>query len=154
MKHILTIVADENDADYLTEQKEVDLSEIIHFPVLENFEGNVIRAEATMLEFLQTFAKVLTEKPRGNWTRVEFDDIKEGAGITIRSMIIKLYGISVSELDSEHFTDTTESDAAIEQWFDFLGNYLPYGEFGVHTIESISYVPVDSETLIYKRERK
>lgn len=62
----------------------------------------------------------------------------------------ELYHIDIQTLDKDEDADNPEEyyDSAFNSLREYVQEYLPYGEFGIHTIDSISYCPAGQRTVL------
>lgn len=139
--HELVIKADTNDADYITQTTGFVDGEI-HFGLNNFFSGS---ASLTMREFLSGLVNALKISPLGhhghNWSNeYDEDDIAEK---TSERTLSALFGAEYEILSDDQKED------AIENMREAIAEYLPYGDFGVHTIESIHIQPIAFKEVLF-----
>lgn len=151
---ILTIVGDTNDADYITSTSDINDDDTIDLPVLTDSKGGVYRTATghTDLSFIKTLAKVL-KMPREthhNWNRDEYGCNDHCVRETVVMLAQELYCVDIRTLDKDDDADNPEEyyDSAFNVLREYVQEYLPYGEFGIHTIDSISYCPATQRTVL------
>lgn len=151
---ILTIVGDTCDADYITSTNSINDDDTIDLPELTDSEGGVYRTATghTDLSFIEALAKVLKmpRETRHNWTRFEYDRNDHSVRETIAMLAQDLYHVDIRALDKDEDADNPEEyyESAFEVLREYVQEYLPYGEFGIHTIDSISYCPATQRTVL------
>lgn len=130
MKLYLEVVADTNDADYVTSRNEITREEI---------------------EQLKPLIKAIALQKGHNW------DTSEYARDSDRPT--RMYPEFISY--KEGYGPDDEDDYEARDWqndiINLFGEYVPYGEYGIHTIKSITVMEVQSEVDLLeelKPERK
>jgi len=124
MKKYLIVTADTNDADYITENTEIsdkDL-EILKplFKSIKNFKPYKVKYKSSCSGEIREWTHD-NNFPWGNGEYMPREDLGEK---------------SVEEIYSDH-------KEAVELFTE--GGYCPYGEYGIHTIESIEVMEVASK---------
>lgn len=159
------IIGDGNDADYEYWMHTISsLEETVLYNLGLESNNNRVTVSFTWDKLLKhlaySFKKTSETNPekwdKANWYRPEFDDFEEHA---MRTCLHFLESIGWSELyiepddiEDKHYIgeiDDEEYDRMIEQneilldqVQDYIQSFLPYGEFGVHTVESIEVIPI------------
>ncbi|QVW53930.1 hypothetical protein TaPaz_149 [Acinetobacter phage TaPaz] len=159
------IIGDGNDADYEYWMYTISsLEETVLFNLGLESNGNRVTVSFTWDELLKHLAysfkktsETNAEKSdKANWYRPEFDDFEEHAE---RTCLHFLESIGWSELyikpddieekyhmeeidDEEHERLIEQNEILLDQIADYIQSFLPYGEFGVHTVESIEVIPI------------
>lgn len=146
--HFLKISGDTNDADYIDIEHRVNpkYPERIFAPG-EVFTGS---RSVNFMELIHALCNALNmpRKTRHTWSRDEYDTI-EAALETSKWVFTILFGIHP---DSDEFLDKHGDEDAHEAVMtikEALSDNLPYGEIGIHTIESISLRPITAEEVLY-----
>jgi len=118
MKYEITITADVNDGDYTTAVNEISEEDLDTIkPLIQAIkEFKPYKVEH------ESFGKMATRTHHHNYPYGEF--IREDLGEKSPGEIYK-FGLEVHEI--------------FEQ-------YIPYGEYGIHTIESITICPLQKKT--------
>lgn len=140
--HELVIKADTNDADYIT-QTTGFVDGQVHFELNEFFSGS---PSLTMREFLAGLVNALKalhlECPsQHNWSNEYCED--GGAEKTSERTLFALFGAQYEGLHDHQKED------AIEKAREAISEYLPYGDYGVHTIESIHIQPIAFKEVLF-----
>ena len=155
-KHIIEISADTNDADYIDRRITVNLNDVV-LPVnflLDNvskeFHEYLETRSITYAELLCFFSNTLCQIPtHHNWYREDYDEMS--AAIPTVNLFLKLaFGLDLDQLEDRHDVDLTEVSEFMIEWF--YKNLIPFGEFGVHTIDSIKTYPAGEVDVFYERE--
>ena len=153
-QYVLTVVGDTNDADYITSTFDINDDDTIDLPVLTDSKGRVYKTATghTDLSFIKTLAKVLKmpRETRHNWNRDEYDSNDKCVRETVVMLAKELYCVDIRTLDKDEDADNPEEyyDSAFNSLREYVQEYLPYGEFGIHTIDSISYCPAAQHTVL------
>ena len=153
-QYVLTVVGDTNDADYITSTFDINDDDTIDLPVLTDSKGGVYQTATrhTDLSFIETLAKVLKmpRETRHNWNRDRNDRNDHCVRETIAMLAKELYHIDIQTLDKDEDADNPEEyyDSAFNSLREYVQEYLPYGEFGIHTIDSRSYCPAGQRTVL------
>jgi len=129
----IEVKADYNDADYVYNTEEIDSLNDVFLTKNELFEGS---EELQWDEFLTLLGEALREcaavpnHHRHNWSN---DDDEENilTNYTVRRFAEKI-----------GFTDKNNEDD-LENISEVIGDLIPYGEYGVHTVVSIRAIPAD-----------
>lgn len=153
-QYVLTVVGDTNDADYITSTSDINDDDTIDLPVLTDSKGGVYQTATghTDLSFIKTLAKVLNmpRETHHNWNRNGYDRNDHCVRETVIMLAQELYCVDIRTLDKDDDADNPEEyyDSAFNSLREYVQEYLPYGEFGIHTIDSISYCPVEQRTVL------
>ncbi len=150
---VLTIKGDTNDADYITASNVINDDDTLELPIFVDSAGvkYTTMQRYTELEFIQALAKVLkmTRKTRHNWTRFEYDHNDDAVRETIGMLAKEIYNIDITSLDKDEDSDEQEFyKLAFESIREYVQEYLPVGEYGIHTISSISYCPANQRVVL------
>lgn len=159
------IIGDGNDADYEYWMHTISsLEETVLYTLGLQRDALHITVSFTWDSLLKhlaySFKKTSETNPekwdKHNWYRPEFDDFEEHA---MRTCLHFLESIGWSELyiepdvieekhhageidDEEYDRLTEQNEILLDQVQDYIQSFLPYGEFGVHTVESIEVIPI------------
>lgn len=130
----ITVKADTNDADYITSTHNVDRLDDIYIHENEFFEGS---KQLRHFDFCELLSKTLTDSKsqqehRGhNWASEYSNETPK------RYTIMKfLEGLGYE------YADEDAEDDLIDQIDNLICDFLPYGDYGVHTVVSIEAIPV------------
>ena len=154
-QYVLTVVGDTNDADYITATNTINDVDTMELPALTDSDGVVHQTIQgyTKLEFIEALAKVLKlpRETRHNWTRIEYDRNDHPVRETIAMLAKELYNIDITLLDKDEDADNPEEyyESAFEVLREYVQEFLPCGEFGIHSIDSISYCPATERTVLF-----
>lgn len=119
MKHLLIITGKINAGDYINSTETVELEGNI----FKGWDSDLEEKQITVKQFFEELAHAIKLSTKGyNW---EAGGDKEGA----ISRLVDALGIS--DIEDIH-----------EAIGDRLYDFMPYYDHGVHTIESIEYVPI------------
>ncbi|UQS93948.1 hypothetical protein ABNavy1_118 [Acinetobacter phage AB-Navy1] len=146
--HILKIEGDENDADMINIEHRIN-------PEFPNriFEPNEVFKGSRAVNFMELINALasslhLPRKTTHTWTRSEFDDVS-AAIETSTWVFITLFGIDPNGHEFIEKHGDEKAYEAILQVKEALDDNLPFGEFGIHTIDSITMRPITSEETLY-----
>ena len=154
-QYVLTVVGDTNDADYITATNTINDVNTMELPALTASNGTVYQTIQgyTELEFIEALAKVLKlpRETRHNWTRFEYDRNDHPVRETIAMLAKELYNIDITLLDKDEDADNPEEyyESAFEVLREYVQKFLPSGEFGIHSVVSISYCPATQRTVLF-----
>lgn len=136
--HELVIKADTNDADYIT-QTTGFVDGQVHFELNEFFSGS---PSLTMREFLAGLVSALKIQNFGhNWSNEFCED-----GVAEKTSDRTLFALFGAQYEGLY--DHQKEDA-IENAREIISEYLPYGDYGVHTIESIHIQPIAFKEVLF-----
>lgn len=150
--HKVVITCDTNDADYidasfLVDMKNPDVEALIEADEL--FPGH---KRVSKMQLLKALIEAI-ELPRVNrhqWSRSEFDS-PSAARETCEWVFKLLFGVDVWNVDKDKAIVFDDPEMLLDQMVEIIQeSLLPYGEFGVHTISTVSYSPLFSETYMYQ----
>lgn len=134
----ITVKADTNDADYITNTHNVDRLDDIYVHENEFFEGS---KQLRYFDFCELLSKTLTDSKsqqehRGhNWASEYSNDTPK------RYTIMKfLEGLGYNP--NEDSVDEDWEDQLFNEVENLICDFLPYGDYGVHTVVSIEAIPV------------
>jgi hypothetical protein len=141
----LVIKGDTNDGDYISEEYDFDLNDKTPFIKANEYIPNT--EDITFVDLICKLAEVLKlpRKTRHNWSRDEYDD-NDSKYETIEMLIHQLYGYTLEDLETNFNIDT---DDLLEEFSEIVSDNLPYGEFGIHSIVEISYLPKMEKTFLF-----
>ena len=133
----ITVKADTNDADYITNTHNVNRLDDIYIHENEFFEGS---KQLRHFDFCELLSKSLIDSKsqqehRGhNWASEYSNETPKR--YTIMKFLEGLgYGADVD-------ADEDVEDDLIDQIDNLICDFLPYGDYGVHTVVSIEAIPV------------
>ena len=147
--HILEIMCDSNDGDYVYSHKEWNPKSpkvAIQFGTMFPQSPSI-----TLVELVDALAKSIgiPRNQHHNWSRPDYDSM-DNAEETSEFVIRILFG----NLISDEFWEIHREDL-LEAMIEIISDLLPYGEDGVHTIEQIvSRHIADSCTLASTRSHR
>ncbi|EQA7786738.1 hypothetical protein ACX818_001332 [Acinetobacter baumannii] len=132
--HIVRISGDTNDADYI--DTEFNINKDFPHTVLEANEVFKGSRAVNILEFLYAIGKGcrIPRAERHNWSRGEYDG-PAARHETCINVIKVLFGV---DIESDDFYEKHGEDAyshAINIMENLISDTVPYGEYGIHTIE-------------------
>ncbi|CAH1066769.1 Uncharacterised protein [Acinetobacter phage MD-2021a] len=159
------IIGDGNDADYEYWMHTISsLEETVLYRLNLEHDDLILSISFNWSDLLKhlayAFKKTSETNPekwdKHNWYRPEFDDFEEHA---MRTCLYFLESIGWSELyiepdiieekhhmekidDEEYDRLIEQNEILLDQVQDYIQSFLPYGEFGVHTVESIEVIPI------------
>jgi peptidoglycan hydrolase-like amidase len=125
MPNYLKITADTNDADYVESTQKITAQKLEQFTPL--------------IEAIKKF-KPYKSKSKGGTNFTHSHNFPHGNGEYIPRK-------DLGEKSAEEYYKGVVSP---EIWTDFVENYLPYGEYGIHTIVSIELLGNDERILLKK----
>ena len=158
MSHIIEIYGDTNDGDYISQKHTCKLSDMLFE---DNFLINKKVGDGELDEYLKSeelpygdFAFCLGEAlcqitTSHNWARCSDFDKQAQAYPTIEKFLKLAFDIDLVKLEDETELDF---DCVREHMYEELSDLLPYGEFGIHTIDSIKIYPVTEVDVVFDRE--
>lgn len=159
------IIGDGNDADYEYWMHTISsLEETVLYRLNLEHDDLILSISFNWNDLLKhlayAFKKTSETNPeksdKANWYRPEFDDFEEHAERTClhflesigwSELYIKPDDIEekyhTEEIDDEEYERMIEqNETLLDQVRDYIQSFLPYGEFGVHTVESIKVIPI------------
>lgn len=140
--HECVITGDENDGDRVNSVFTLIPGKEQPFISENQFWGG--QRAVGKIEFLNALSLALLFPRDGthNWSRPEYDG-RDAANITIAHTFSVLFGVNL--LDWEYVTaqiGEDRIDQIFEDAYDQFMEILPWGDIGVHTIESIEIRPI------------
>ncbi|UQS94197.1 hypothetical protein ABNavy71_120 [Acinetobacter phage AB-Navy71] len=146
--HILKISGDTNDADYIDIEHKVNPKYPNRvFEPGELFKGS---RSVNFMELIQALCNALhlPRKTRHTWSRDEYDDVS-AAMETSEWVFTILAGFHPDDEEISAKIGEEEVYDAVRKIKEALSDNLPYGEIGIHTIESITLRPITSDKTLY-----
>lgn len=155
--HKCIITGDTCDADYIDR-------EILFTPGLLSEQPIAIKADTfyqgqraiKSMELLDALIEAIKmpRQNRHNWSRYEYDGTS-AKNETCEWIFKILFDVDVWAEEDNPLGDPDDvefdPEDSLEKMSEIIQDHLlPYGEFGIHTIESVKFVPVTAENYIYR----
>ena len=141
--HECIIRGDTNDGDYIdTSFTFFPGEDPVLFEADKFFPGHPAVGKIEFLNALGT-SLLFPREDYHNWSRTEYDN-RNAANITISHVFSMLFNVDLNseEFQSKFDDDFSKYEDIFDTAYEEIGDLLPYGEFGIHTIESIKVRPI------------
>ena len=137
----VVIVGDTCDADYISSDILPSMFDDVVINTNKLAQGS---PPVTRIKLIESLAKALQmhRETMHNWHREEFDTDKPTIETIINLGKVLMCGIDISTL--------VNYDEIHEILYEAVQDLLPYGEYGIHTIESIAYAPTETNYIFKK----
>jgi hypothetical protein len=155
--HKCIITGDTCDADYIDREFLFTPGLLAEQPIAIKadtfYQGQRAIKSMELLDALIEAIK-MPRQNRHNWSRMEYDGTS--AKYETCEWIFKIvFGIDVWAEEDNPLGDPDDiefdPEDSLEKMSEIVQDHLlPYGEFGIHTIESVKFVPVTAENYIYR----
>ncbi|ADJ19424.1 hypothetical protein Acj133p109 [Acinetobacter phage 133] len=142
--HECIIRGDTNDGDYIDTSFTFNPHEPDPILFEENkfFDGH---PSVGTMEFLNTLGTTLLfpREDYHNWSRQEYDN-RKASNETITHVFSMLFGVDLNseEFQSKFDDDFSKYEDIFDTAYEEISELLPFGEFGIHTIDSIKVRPI------------